>query len=239
MFEMASVLEGPASSKRQVAALAAFTHLGVATVLVAALFWRIDAVDPVTLTEAFILPISFAPVEWSPKPPQAKRAETPTTPVTPPKIVQPKDVTDLPAAGLESQSIEPIGTADPGTTGSTTGDPNAIPGSDSSGPSGIADPVASRMFDPVHMVAPVVLYRIDPVFPEMARRTHRQGSVVVEAEIATDGSLRSARVVSSPLGAGLEESALAAVRNWRFAPARYGDRPISVYYRWNIVFSLR
>jgi len=49
----------------------------------------------------------------------------------------------------------------------------------------------------------------------------------------------SARVVSSPLGFGLEQSALEAIRSWRFAPARYGDRPVAVYYRWNILFSLR
>ena len=84
-----------------------------------------------------------------------------------------------------------------------------------------------------------VLFRVDPKYPELARTAHRQGAVVVEAEIATDGSLRSARVVSSPLGFGLEQSALDAVRAWRFAPARYGDRPIAVYYRWNILFSLR
>ena len=57
--------------------------------------------------------------------------------------------------------------------------------------------------------------------------------------VATDGTMRSARVVSSPLGFGLEQSALDAIRNWKLAPARYGERPIAVYYRWNILFSLR
>ena len=67
----------------------------------------------------------------------------------------------------------------------------------------------------------------------------RQGAVVIEAEIATDGSLRSARVVSPPLGFGLEQSALDAIRRWQFSPARYGDRPVAVYYRWNVLFTLR
>ena len=46
-------------------------------------------------------------------------------------------------------------------------------------------------------------------------------------------------VVSAPLGFGLEQSALDAIGSWRFAPARYGERPVAVYYRWNILFSLR
>ena len=89
------------------------------------------------------------------------------------------------------------------------------------------------------VVPPQVLFRIDPKYPELARSVRREGAVVIEAEIATDGSLRSARVVSSPLGFGLEQSALDAIRAWRFAPARFGDRPVSVYYRWNVLFSLR
>ncbi|MBP9899303.1 MAG: energy transducer TonB, partial [Gemmatimonadales bacterium] len=44
---------------------------------------------------------------------------------------------------------------------------------------------------------------------------------------------------SAPLGFGLEQSALDAIGSWRFAPARYGERPVAVYYRWNILFSLR
>ncbi len=88
---------------------------------------------------------------------------------------------------------------------------------------------------------PQVLFRIDPTLSGAARSViaRREGTVVIEAEIATDGSLRSARVVSSPLGFGLEQSALDAIRSWRFAPARYGERPVAVYYRWNILFSLR
>jgi TonB family protein len=79
------------------------------------------------------------------------------------------------------------------------------------------------------IVAPQVLFRVDPKYPEVARTARRQGAVVVEAEIATDGSLQSARVVSSPLGFGLEQSALEAIRLALRAGAR---RPAGGrYYR--------
>lgn len=241
MFEMQSVLQGPASSKKQLATMAALLHLSVATVLVVGLAWRIEAVEAPNLLESFI-PAAFLPAEWSApliRPAQAPAAAAPRKPT----IVQPDVVPDgPPAAASETLSdavIPPLGTptfadgpANPGTVSTDAG--GVGPGS--------AAPVEAGtiVWKPnAGIVAPQVLFRVDPKYPEIARTARRQGAVVVEAEIATDGSLQSARVVSSPLGFGLEQSALEAIRSWRFAPARYGERPVAVYYRWNILFSLR
>ena len=88
------------------------------------------------------------------------------------------------------------------------------------------------------MSPPRVLHRIDPVYPEAARRMRRQGTVILEAEIGRDGVLRSARAVNTPLGAGLEESALKALSTWKFAPAELNGQPVSVYYRLSVTFRL-
>lgn len=241
MFEMQSVLQRPASSKRQVAAMAALLHLSVATVLVVGLAWRIEAVEAPTFSGTF-LPIAFLPAEWS-APLVKPAAVAVAAPVAKaPTVAQPEEVTDASPATASALAAEPIATlGDPNAVSAAPGDSSALtdPGGIGGG-QGVPAPAATVVWQPgTGIVPPQVLFRLDPKYPELARSVRREGAVVIEAEIATDGSLRSARVVSSPLGFGLEQSALDAIRAWRFAPARFGDRPVSVYYRWNVLFSLR
>lgn len=239
MFEMQSVLEAPASSKKRIAAMAAFLHLSVATVVVLTLAWKIEAVEAPTLPEIYF-PVAFLPAEW--KAPIAQRTEPPAAPAParPATVIQPTTVPEsvpAPAEALAEESIAPL-TASESSDLSSAGD-GAIAAAGGVGSGvGVAEPGAAVIWHP-GIVPPQVLFRVDPKYPELARSVRRQGTVLVEAEIATDGSLRSARVVSTPLGFGLEQSALDAVRAWRFAPARYGERPVAVYYRWNILFTLR
>ncbi|MEO8196867.1 MAG: energy transducer TonB [Thermoanaerobaculia bacterium] len=241
MFEMQSVLQGPASAKKQLATMAALLHLSVASVLVVGLAWRIDAVDTPTFPSTY-LPIAFLPAEWSA--PLKRPAEAPAAAVAKASVaVQPEVVPDAPptaaSASLDADPIAPL-TAETDIGGTSTSD-SALSDIGGVGPgSGLPTDAATIVWKPgAGIVAPQVLYRVDPSYPEIARAAHRQGAVIVEAEIATDGSLQAARVVSAPLGFGLEQSALDAIRSWRFAPARFGDRPVAVYYRWNILFSLR
>jgi len=235
MFETQSVLGKPASSRGQLAALAAFFHLTAATVLLVGLAWRIDRVEAPDFLESF-LPVAFLPAEWNAPP--STPAKPPTTAPTQrlPEARQPEAVPDAsPATLAASLATEPI--AVPGA--------GAAPGSgatENTGEvgTGVGEPTdAAAVVWHQGIVPPQVLFRIDPRYPDAARLAHRQGTVVVEAEIALDGSLRSTRVVSSALGFGLEQSALDAIRSWRFTPARHGERPVAVYYRWKILFSLR
>jgi protein TonB len=239
MFEMQSVLQGPASAKKQLATTAALLHLSVATVIVVGLAWRIDTVEAPTFTTNF-LPIAFLPAEWSAplahpaKVPSRKAAQAPAT-------VQPEVVPDAPPTAPSALSEVSIAPLDPAVSHGDVGAGSALADAGGVGDGdGVPAAAETIVWKPgAGIVAPQVLFRIDPRYPEIARAAHRQGAVVIEAEIATDGSLQSARVVSAPLGFGLEQSALDAIRSWRFAPARFGDRPVAVYYRWNILFSLR
>ncbi|MBP9825652.1 MAG: energy transducer TonB [Thermoanaerobaculia bacterium] len=243
MFEMQSVLQGPVSPRRQMAAMAAFTHLAAATVLLVALAWRIESVEPPSFFAEALLPVAFLPAEWSA--PLATPARTPAAApaAKTPTVVQPDEVPDVvptASSALDAEPLEPLAT--PGAaSGSGAAAATASGLTDAGGVgNGAGTPLAgAAVVWHAGIVPPQVLYRIDPKYPEIARTARRQGAVVVEAEISTDGSLRSARVVSAPLGFGLEQSALDAIGSWRFAPARYGERPVAVYYRWNILFNLR
>lgn len=59
--------------------------------------------------------------------------------------------------------------------------------------------------------------RVTPAYPELARRMNVTGKVKIEVVIAPDGRVRSTRVIGGhPL---LVQSALDAVKEWKFVPA--------------------
>ncbi len=61
---------------------------------------------------------------------------------------------------------------------------------------------------------PVKLFDVKPVYPQTARDAGITGTVLVQITIASDGAVSDARVVRSI--PGLDEAALAAVRQWRY-----------------------
>jgi len=73
--------------------------------------------------------------------------------------------------------------------------------------------------------APVLLFKVEPEFSEQARQAKLQGTVMLYAEVDTNGLLRNIRVTRG-LGLGLDEKAVEAVKKWRFRPAYRGDQPV-------------
>src|SRR5204863_98084 len=66
---------------------------------------------------------------------------------------------------------------------------------------------------------PRLLREVKATYSEEARRNNVVGDVLMEVVVRADGTVGSARVTRG-LGFGLDERAVAAVREWRFAPAR-------------------
>jgi len=59
--------------------------------------------------------------------------------------------------------------------------------------------------------------KVQPVYPELARKMNITGTVKVEVVVAPNGSVKEAKVVGGhPV---LANAALDAVRKWRFEPA--------------------
>lgn len=76
-------------------------------------------------------------------------------------------------------------------------------------------PVVRRVGNDV--VGPILLSKTDPEYSEAARLAGLEGTVLLKAVIALDGTATDIRVVRS-LGLGLDEKAIEAVRKWRFTP---------------------
>jgi len=65
-----------------------------------------------------------------------------------------------------------------------------------------------------------------PSYPELARRMHLTGKVKLEVAISAEGRVTSAKLVGgSPV---FEQSALEAVKQWRFAPATKETKEVVV-----------
>jgi TonB family protein len=71
------------------------------------------------------------------------------------------------------------------------------------------------------------LQKVDPRYSEEARVAGLEGSVLVTGKIAADGSMQNLHV-SGPLGLGLNEQALAAAAQYRFAPDSPGLVTLSI-----------
>ncbi len=71
--------------------------------------------------------------------------------------------------------------------------------------------------------------KVDPIYPESARLSHKEGLVVLEATIGTDGIARDIKVIKviEISGLGCEEAAIMALKASRFVPAKRGKEVVS------------
>jgi TonB family protein len=107
-------------------------------------------------------------------------------------------------------------------------------------PEGAAGEAAGRL--PMKDTADACpLYRENaaPVYPEMARIRGYEGVVLVAAEILPDGSVGNLKIRKSSGYAVLDQSALEAVRPWKFEPAKRSGKPFAVWVELPIKFVLQ
>jgi len=74
---------------------------------------------------------------------------------------------------------------------------------------------------------PILIYAPDPEFSDEARRAKYQGICVVGLIVDAQGNPQQVHIVR-PLGMGLDEKALAAVREYRFKPAVFKGKAVAV-----------
>jgi protein TonB len=75
------------------------------------------------------------------------------------------------------------------------------------------------------LVAPLVLYKVEPEFSDEARKAKYQGTVLLTIEVGEDGQPHKLQVLRG-LGLGLDEKAIEAVSRWKFKPALRNGRPV-------------
>lgn len=84
---------------------------------------------------------------------------------------------------------------------------------------------------------PEIVERTEPEYTEDAFIGRTQGSVAIHVVIDAEGIPRNLQVVR-PLGLGLDEQALTALKQWRFRPARKDGANVACRVTYEINFSL-
>jgi TonB family protein len=85
---------------------------------------------------------------------------------------------------------------------------------------------------------PRLLKEVRAQYSDQARRANLEGSVELEIVIRRDGSVGDVKVLRG-LGLGLNEQAVQAVRQWRFAPSTLKGTPVDVIVEVSVEFRLR
>jgi D-alanyl-D-alanine endopeptidase (penicillin-binding protein 7) len=85
---------------------------------------------------------------------------------------------------------------------------------------------------------PVVVEKINPVYPPEAREEKVMGLVIVETVITEEGIVDQIKVVESP-DERLSAAAVEAIKQWRFEPALCDGEPVGVFYNLTVKFHLK
>ena len=88
------------------------------------------------------------------------------------------------------------------------------------------------------VLSPVVIHRVEPVYPQIALRSRMSGSVVLQCVIDKTGHIRDGHVVNSSFGA-FEQPAIDAVQQWLFSPGTLNGQPVDVLFELTVKFQVR
>jgi len=84
---------------------------------------------------------------------------------------------------------------------------------------------------------PSTIYAPNPPFSDQARKAKVEGSVLLAVTVTASGDVADAKVVKG-LGSGLDESAIATVRTWKFKAGTEGGTPVKSEINVEVSFRL-
>lgn len=134
----------------------------------------------------------------------------------------------------------PFGPVGAGNSYLGSGDPNGFPlplgGTHSVIPVAPTPTPTAREFRTSTMLQGMLIRRVEPVYPPMARAAHVQGPVLLAAVISKDGAIENLRTISGhPM---LVPAAISAVSQWRYRPYILNGEAIEVETQITVNFIL-
>jgi periplasmic protein TonB len=205
----------------------------LSAVLIVPLLFVTDVVPKVPTMLAFVAapPPEPPPPPPPPPPPQARATD-----------VQPKGTT----SSLNAAPVEAPSKIEPELAGPESGEGEAIGGVEGGIPGGVVGGMVGGLLaaslppppppppppptprEPVRIGGeihpPVLVQRVEPIYPDLALNARIQGMVILEAIIEEDGNVSHVKVLSAPRL--LDKAAVAAVEQWRYAPVMLNGRPV-------------
>lgn len=83
---------------------------------------------------------------------------------------------------------------------------------------------------------PQVIKRVEPTYPALARQTHMEGTVIIDAILDEHGNVVEMKVISGP--PLLIQAAVNAVSQWKYEPTYLNDEPVAVQMNISVTFRL-
>ena len=226
-------------------ALAFAAHVVVLGAVWVARLWAVEELEEPPILVTFWMPAQGPPPPPAPPPPPkggaVPKRETPKKEEAEPvEVVQPIAVpTAVPqtSVALEGDASGVAGGVPGGVEGGIEGGVigGEVGGAIGGVPGGL--PGAPMRAGLQGVKEPRRLHYVRPAYTEAARRKRTQGAVVLDVVIERDGSVGPIKVIM-PLGDGLTESAIEAVRQWRYESTVLDSQPIAVLMIVTIHFSL-
>jgi protein TonB len=192
------------------------------------------------------IPVTFYAAAPPPPPPPPAAAAKPVqpkpqvqkvVPIKPAEMTAPTIIPEkIPEALPEPETEAPDEGVEGGVEGGVVG---GVPGGVLGGVVGGTGPGTGD--EPLRVggdvKAPQLLQKIEPAYPEAARKARMEGVVILEAIITAEGSVQEVKVLKSvnPL---LDASAVRAVGQWKYRPATLNGRAVRVYLTVTVTFNL-
>lgn len=222
-------------------AISGLIHLMAGVLLIGVPLINPGSPPPIKVYSAFLAPV---PSPSPPPPPPGPRSSRSGSKrissiqnkpaIEPGKLVVPVEIPDK----VANEDIADFGV--PG--GVEGGVPGGVPG-------GVVSDLVSKVIgepfgeteEPVRaggeIKPPRLIRRVEPIYPEIARQSRKEGTVILEATTDIYGRVVSIRVLrSEPL---LDEAAIEAVRQWVYEPMVINGRPRAVTFTVTIIFKLQ
>jgi periplasmic protein TonB len=217
--------------------LAVFINCGV---LIALIIWPLLHPDalPVQMMAALLVapsPPPPAPLPQVPQPRLQARSELLDNQIHAPSKI-PQDIKlDEKVAPSPPSMIGVIG-ADGMADGRRGGSLDDLFSRLGAGPTVVKPSPARTLSISSGVMAGNLLEKTVPQYPAIARAARIQGTVVLLATIAKDGTIQNLRAINGP--PMLQQAALDAVRSWHYKPYLLNGEPVEVETTINVVFNL-
>jgi TonB family protein len=191
----------------------------------------------------YLLPVTIPPPlgnpnAGGPKPAQTqqvKPAPLPTQPVAPTTV--PDAITPAQSQATGSDVTDGPATGEPGPIGVPWGVQGSIGDIDAPPTTGPQTPVENKIYTVGEVKAPVILARIEPVYPPALARAGVKGKVAVHCVIDKNGRVRDPQVVFATMPA-FADSVLRAMKEWRYQPASLNGQAVDCYLDLTVDFGI-
>ncbi|HEY8130302.1 MAG TPA: TonB family protein [Thermoanaerobaculia bacterium] len=174
--------------------------------------------------------LAIPPALGTPDPAPRPKPSPVTTAAAPPLIITAPST--IPVTLTPATEVTGTGTGD--TTvgvpwGSDTGMGTDVPPApDAAGPLVIKGDIK----------APMIIRRVEPLYPRLALQARMNGTVVLQCVIDKAGHIRDVRVVTSTFGA-FEQPAIDAVQQWLFAPGTLNGQAVDTIFELTVRFQVK